>query len=301
MHVRRTLPAAVFATIATGIIVTACRTAGSTPSATPSPQTTPRRTHENLNAVLWMQTAAEYRASALQAYRIARLEVDAALADRQWTAALEQTGDPSALPPAVVLDLDETVLDNSAFEAREVADSTPWKAVPYSEAAWNAWVAERKAGAIPGAAPFLKYAVSRGVTPIYITGRSAAVEQATREQLAALGIPVDAPEDDVLTQGEKGWNSSDKGARRAWVAARYRILLLIGDNLEDFLSVPAAQKSIAGRAALTDRYERYWGEKWIVLPNPTYGSWEQAIAFGLAHPSDDQMLAAKYKALQLKR
>src|SRR5690242_6899130 len=98
----------------------ACRTASTPRSSTPSAAanaTAPRRTHENLNAVVWTQTAAEYRAVAKQAYRLARLQLDAALADPTWTAATEQTNVSPTLPPAIVLDLDETVLDNSAFQA----------------------------------------------------------------------------------------------------------------------------------------------------------------------------------------
>ena len=265
------------------------------PAVSPPPAAA-RQTHENLNAVLWMQTSVEYRASALQAYRMATRALDAALADRRETAALEQGGDPSSLPPAVVLDLDETVLDNSAFQARQVAD-----AAPYSEAAWNAWCREEKAGAIPGAIAFLNYAAQHGVTPIYITNRDASVEDATRHVLARLGAPVDETTDVVLARHEQGWDSSDKGSRRAFVATTYRVLLLVGDNFEDFVSVPQALKSMAGRDEMYDRYAGYFGTRWIVLPNPTYGSWEQAITIG-APPSDaSAVLARKYAALKLAR
>jgi len=118
------------------VLLAACRTAS-----TPAPQTTPapaatsgRQTNENLNAVLWMQTAAEYRATAEQAYRLAAQQLDAAIRDTAWTAALEQTGDLATLPLAVVLDLDETVLDNAAFEARQMRDGQPC-----SEDVWNRW------------------------------------------------------------------------------------------------------------------------------------------------------------------
>lgn len=279
------------------LLAAGCGSATSRPPAS-VPQSPPtaaaRHTHENLNATLWMQTAVEYRASAVQAYRTARAALDAALADTHETAALEQTGDPSSLPPAIVLDLDETVLDNSAFQARQVKD-----AAPYSEAAWNAWCREEKAGVIPGAVEFLKYARGRGVTPIYVTNRDAGVEEATRHVLAKLGVPVGEDKDVVLSRHEQGWDSSDKGSRRAFVAKRYRILLLVGDNFEDFLSVPAAEKSMAGRDVLFDKYEDYIGRRWIVLPNPTYGSWEQAITQGA--PDDAAALARKYAALRLGR
>lgn len=290
---------AAFVTCAALVIVSCgaatARPPVSVPQAAPPSQPV-RQTHENLNAVLWMQTSVEYRAAALQAYRMATLALDAALADRRETAALEQGGDPSSLPPAVVLDLDETVLDNSAFQARQVAD-----AAPYSESAWNAWCREEKAGAIPGAIEFLNYAERHGVTPIYITNRDASVEDATRHVLARLGAPVDETTDVVLARHEQGWDSSDKGSRRAFVATTHRVLLLVGDNFEDFVSVPQALKSMAGRDEMYDRYAGYFGTRWIVLPNPTYGSWEQAITIGVPPSDASAVLARKYAALKLAR
>jgi acid phosphatase len=260
------------------------------------------RTHENLNATVWMQTAVEYRASALQAYRAARVALDAALADPQETAALEQTGDASKLPPAVVLDLDETVLDNSAFEARLIAESTFANPVGYTERAWREWVRERRATAIAGAVEFLKYAADRGVTPVYISNRSAedGGEADTRAVLTRLGIPVATDEDTLLMRDENGWKASDKGTRRAWVAARHRILLQVGDNFEDFISVPQQSQTLAGRDALAARYTSWWGTKWIVLPNPTYGSWETAITVGAPADQPQAALNRKYAALRTR-
>jgi 5'-nucleotidase (lipoprotein e(P4) family) len=257
--------------------------------------TVPRRTHENLNAVLWMQTAVEYRASAEQAYRLARMQLEPALNDRAWTAAPEQTGDPSSLPPAVVLDLDETVLDNSAFQARQVQDGSS-----YTEAAWMRWCEERKAGAVPGSVEFLKDAAARGITAVFISNRDAAVEPATRETLIRLGVPLDDHRDTVLMRGERPeWESGDKSGRRRAVASAYRILLLIGDDLGDF--VRGARGSLVERRTRAAMHESYWGRKWIMLPNPTYGSWEQAVTAGQDRPTDAQILAAKYQALDLQR
>jgi len=207
-----------------------------------------------------MQTAAEYRASAIQAYRLAQLQLDAALRDPAWTAATEQTGDASSLPAAVILDLDETVLDNSAFQARGIQEISS-----YSDEAWSRWAEERKAGAIPGAVEFLTYAKTRGVTPFYVTNRDHQVEDATRDVLAKLGAPVTTERDAVLMRHENGWDASDKSSRRQSVAANYRVLLLIGDNLEDF--VAGARASVADRATLLQKYDSFWGRKWIVIPN----------------------------------
>jgi len=186
------------------------------------------------------------------------------------------------------------VFDNSAFQARAVRDTST-----YSEDAWGRWAEERKAGAIPGAIEFLTYAKSRGVTPFYVTNRDHKVEEATRDVLAKLGAPVTSGHDAVMMRHENGWDASDKTSRRQSVAANYRVLLLIGDNFEDFVS--GTRASIADRDALVRKYDAYWGRKWIVLPNPSYGSWESALTFGMTEPSDEQTLAAKYRALKLER
>ena len=212
---------------AVGLGTGSCGATAKRPAPPPAPATAgekPLRTHENLNATLWMQTSVEYRASALQAYHTARLALDAALADPRWTAAVEQTGDPGSKPPAIVLDLDETVLDNSPFEARMIAESTLDRPVPYDETVWRRWVAERKATAVPGAAEFLRYAASRHVTPVYVTNRNidgadpqkdkGAGERDTIAVLRTLNIPVDGNGDTLLMRGENGWDSSDKGSRR---------------------------------------------------------------------------------------
>jgi acid phosphatase len=275
------------------ILAAACRTA-STPRATTTDKTSPtsqRHTHENLNGVLWMQTSAEYRALALQAYRLATTQLDAAVRDPRWTAAVEQTSDPSKLPPAVVLDLDETVLDNSAFEARRISNG-----VLFSEDEWNRWCEERSARPIPGAVEFLTHAQALGVKPIYITNRDHRVEQATRDVLAKIGVPLDATEDTILAPNENGWTAADKTVRRQFVSQRYRILLMIGDNFEDF--APATHAAVPTRLELFEKYADYWGRKWIVMPNPIYGSWEQAITFGDGQLTDAQRLAAKYRALR---
>lgn len=278
----------------------------------PAAATTPaaaRHTHENLNAVLWMQTSVEYRAVTEQAYRLARLQLDAALTDPTWTAAVEQTGDVSHLPPAVVLDLDETVLDNSGFQARQALDS-----LPYTEASWNAWCEERRAGAIPGAVEFLRYARERGVTAYFITNRSFPVEQATRDVLTRLGIEHGIEPDTVLTRcarpepGDEAqpaalrcdrpeWENSNKTLRRQAVATTHRILLLVGDDLGDF--VPSGG-SVADRDARVAPYDGYWGTKWIALPNPTYGSWERALLSGQPGLDDAELLKRKFNALDPK-
>lgn len=222
-----------------------------------------------LNATLWLQTSAEYRAAALQTFAAAHRGLDAAMDNPFAKGALEETSNDPSQPPAVILDLDETVLDNSAFEARAIrAHKT------YDTKLWKTWTAEGAARAVPGAADFLAYAKSRGVTAFYITNRDIDEETGTRRNLEQLGFPFDPKVDTLLMQGKNGWTTSDKSPRRAYVAASYRVLLLVGDDLNDF--VPASGKSLTERAALVDSVRSWWGETWFIVPNPIYGSWERA-------------------------
>lgn len=237
--------------------------------------------HENLNAVNWVQTAAEYRASALQTYRGAERALLRALSNTTWTAALEQSRPAPGLPPAVILDLDETVLDNSAYQARMTAAATQ-----FSDSTWRQWVAEKRAGLVPGARDFLLLAHSHGVAPVYITNRVCEPNKPDDPTVAVLRVhhlPF-SPERLLCKTG-----TSDKADRRYRAAAGYRILLLIGDDLNDFISIPQESNIVEARMLAADTYGRFWGERWFLLPNPAYGSWERAVGSGIG---------AKRKALR---
>lgn len=228
---------------------------------------------EALNATLWFQSAVEYRALAIQAYATATRALSRGLADSAWTAALEQTADFEDLPPAVIVDVDETVLDNGDYQGRLLEDGTRFAADT-----WAAWVAEQSADAVPGAIRFARAAAREGVTVFYVTNRDAPLEADTRANLARLDFPVpEGDEDVVLTRGERPEWGSDKSSRRTHVARSYRILLLVGDDLGDFLETDA---SLAAREAALERHADRWGERWVVLPNPMYGSWERALLEG---------------------
>ena len=275
------------------LIVAACLAAGScasrttTPAAPAAAASTP--THENLNAVAWMQTAIEYEAAAVQAYRLAGMQMETALKTPSWTAAIEQTGDASKLPPAVVLDIDETVLDNTYYQARLVRDRGV-----FADATWSAWVNEARATPIPGALEFTKRAAAAGVKVFYISNRMAPLEAATRTNLQALGFPLAADTDTILSRGERPeWQASAKGPRREHVARNYRILLLIGDDLGDF--VVNAAGTVEERRQRTAPNAAWWGERWIMIPNPTYGSWERAIIGTAKDAIDARRRALKYQ------
>ncbi|HYP08048.1 MAG TPA: HAD family acid phosphatase [Bryobacteraceae bacterium] len=229
--------------------------------------------HENLNAVNWMQTAAEYRASALQTYRAAEASMLRALHDKTWTAAIEQRRPVADLPVAVILDLDETVLDNSVHQARLAAAGAA-----FDDPGWQKWVAEKRAGLIPGAREFLLAAHAHGVAAFYVTNRVCDPNKAEDPTVAVLRLHhLPFRPERLLCKTD----TSDKSARRALVAAGNRIVLLIGDDFNDFVSLTREQANVEDRFAAVDAYHRYWGERWFMLPNPTYGSWERAVGAGV--------------------
>lgn len=224
-----------------------------------------------LDATLWVQTSVEYRAVAKQTYRSASDNLVRAVRDPRWTAALEQEGTATErLPPAVVLDLDETVLDNSAYEARLAGAGKS-----FSDETWQAWVKEGKAGAVPGALEFLKLAAALGVEPVFITNRvcdAASLEDPTVRVLRDHGIAFQ-PANLLCKSG-----TSDKSPRRQAAAAKYRLLMLFGDDFRDFVSLPKERDTLAGRMEAALAREHWWGERWFVLPNPMYGSWEGMLS-----------------------
>jgi 5'-nucleotidase (lipoprotein e(P4) family) len=168
----------------------------------------PVRQNDMLNAELWMQTAIEYRANCLTVYALAKTRLDEALADANWTA-YDQTGDYQDLPPAVILDLDETAIDNSAYEAGLVVNDTR-----FNPKTWDDWTKVARAKAIPGAVDFTQYAASRAVKVFYVSNRNADQKEATKRNLEVLGFPMGGNVDTLLLQKEKPeWSTGAKGSR----------------------------------------------------------------------------------------
>jgi acid phosphatase len=253
----------------------------------------PGAPNDNLNAVLWFQTAAEFRAIATQTFQLAGRALDDALRDPAWSAMprTEALGDDAGQPPAVIVDIDETMLDNSPHSARRISGRYHDCFDPKE---WLDWTSTAQASSIPGALAFAQRAEALGVRVFYISNRDrnrddpAADELAsTRRNLEAAGFPMH--DDNMLLRDRSrepvaGWDMSDKRARRRHVDSTHRVLLLVGDNLGDFVSIldpsdPAGKRNLdlGRRAELVDEYKVWWGERWFALPNPMYGSWEGAL------------------------
>ncbi len=244
-------------------------------------------------ATLWVRHSAEFRAASEIVYRSAGAALARGLLDPAWTAEPAQVGDLSSLPPAVVMDIDDTVLDNSEPQARMLLQGT----CPGEFAAlWDAWIAERAAPAVPGAAEFVRAArrmkdpQGRPVRVFFITNRecrpragdaAACPQQAdTLANLRALGLDAPTLADDLMLKGERQDWPSEKLPRRLVVATGYRIVLNIGDDFGDFLPDVRRQDAAARERARCAHRDR-WGEQWFVVPNPMYGSWQAALGTDL--------------------
>ena len=241
-----------------------------------------RRCNDNFNSTLWVRTAAEYKAGSIQTYNTALRTIDTAIADRSWTAVPEQAGECASLPVAVVMDVDETVLDTAAYEAGLVLDGAA-----FDPASWDRWIALKRASAVPGAVGFINALQGLNVTVIYITNRACRPrpgdpaacpqEQDTIDNLARVGIRGVSPANMMLKDEQPGW-SSEKRSRRAAVAEKYRVVMLFGDDLGDFL--PGVKQDItpARRDARVRAHAGHWDRKWFILSNPIYGSWLRVLA-----------------------
>jgi 5'-nucleotidase (lipoprotein e(P4) family) len=264
-------PAPAPRTTAAAPAATAAPAASPPPAPPPAPQSPAPPPHDILNAVLWMQRSVEYRATTTGIFALAQIRLDQALADPNWTAIIpkERPEQYQSLPPAVIVDVDETVLDNSDYQAWNAVKDTS-----FDPKTWTMFVNSVTSRAIPGAAEFCQYAASKGVKVFYVSNRTAEEEPATRKNLEKFGFPIDNSMDTVLSSRERPDWTSAKGTRRAFIAKEYRVLLNLGDNFSDFTDDYRGNE--AQRLVVLEQYKEHWGHDWLMLPNPTYGSFESA-------------------------
>ena len=220
--------------------------------------TTKDLNEQSVLAINWVQTSAEYRAISYQAYNLARMNLDNFLASYS-----------GSKPVAISVDIDEVVFYNSAYQAWLVGQD-----FGYSSETWGPWIASRQTNPMPGAIEFLNYAKEKGVVIFYISNIQMDFYEGTEKRMKELGIPY-ADKKHLLLKTK----TSDKQPRRDIVAKDYEIALLLGDNLNDFLSV-FRKKPVVERSAEVDKIKDEWGRKFIVFPNPQYGDWVGAIYKG---------------------
>jgi acid phosphatase len=272
--------------LAPALVLAACATSQPRNATAPTPPaqtpvTVPAESagpppNDNLNAVAWTQTAVEHDLVYREVFRHAQEKLLLALKDRRWDALPhgERDGDARRLKPAVIVDIDETMLDNSPYQARLVRDGKS-----FDEFSWSQWCKERKARALPGALEFARFADAHGVTVFYLSNRAQDLDEATLDNLRGEGFPIASGDPVFLGLGTVVADceqvGSEKGCRRRLVGRKHRVLLQVGDQIGDFVDVVA--NTPAGRRQAVADYAGWIGERWFALPNPTYGAWEPAL------------------------
>ncbi|MCP4552590.1 MAG: 5'-nucleotidase, lipoprotein e(P4) family, partial [Bacteroidetes bacterium] len=227
-----------------------------------------------LLATLYQQKSAEVMALSYQAYNLAELRLNQVLENN-----------PYKKPLAIVVDVDETVLDNSPFEAKSILENSDYPTY------WKEWCDLANAKSLPGAVELLNYASLKGVETFYITNRKVEFQAATMINLNSLGFPHVDDAHMLFRTSE-----SNKESRRQKVLETYEIVILIGDNLNDFTDA-FNRKSSEERCLLVDSLKFEFGKKFIVLPNAAYGSWIDAI-LNYEQASKEEKLKTLKEALE---
>ena len=234
---------------------------------------------ESVLALAWLQNSGEYSALCYQAFNVAKMAFD------ELSAANE-----SEKKKAVVVDVDETVLDNSYFNVDLIGTENA-----YSDELWNEWVEKESATAVPGAVEFLEYVAENGGEVFYVTNRKQKddidLSEATINNLKEIGFP-NVDETHLMLRTAE----SSKEARRQVIEENYEIVLLVGDNLNDF----SEMFNISGsdmRKKKVEENKLDFGKKFIVLPNPVYGDWEGNLGDDYFKMSPEEKSQTRLKSL----
>jgi 5'-nucleotidase (lipoprotein e(P4) family) len=206
------------------------------------------------NSVHWMRNSAEHRAHFYQAYAIAKSMIPERIRGLErgtW---------------AVALDADETVLDNSAYQ-KELVESGR----SFTSESWNDWCRKQEARPLPGAARFLRFVHEAGGRIAIVTNRSDLVHDETEANFRAESLPFDV----ILTRsqasnGDKSvrWRQIEEGTATPGLPP-LKIVMWVGDNIGDF---PEGRQEL--RLGADEGFADF-GSRFIIVPNPAYGSWER--------------------------
>jgi len=237
--------------------------------------------HRDLG-LLWVKHSAEYQAISRQVYSSATNALPGFIEDKSWSAMPTQQN-AGELPPAIILDVDETVVSNVDFQLEYER--------PFANHKLDEWTRSVDATPIAGVADFVAAARAQGVTVFFITNRPCELiagnddpcpqKQSTIDDIREVGVEADAGH--VMLSEEQGWNR-EKSSRRELIASTHRVIMLLGDDLTDFVActrssprAPCTQAatSQSRQEAVVD-YSAYWGHGWYILPNPMHGSWTGA-------------------------
>lgn len=229
--------------------------------------------------LLWMRTSAEYRALAYQGYNVAINAVKMAVTDPSH----------QRKPLAIVLDADETVVDNTKLMGESIVNGNGRFDAPW----WRQALHQGKSQAMPGAVEFLNEVHKQGVEIFYVSNRYAPVNyDATVQNFKALGFP--SVDKDHVLLFEK---DSDKQPRFDMIAKKYYVVVYMGDNAGDF-PIGTKGKTLAERNAIIDNHKEDFGTTFVVFPNPAYGSWVSALAKGYQNLSPEEQKQVNNQYLQ---
>lgn len=243
-----------------------------------TPKQEPADKEYEVGAILWQQSSGEQRALCYQTFALARMLLDRDLKNHR----IRQRR-------AIVVDIDETILDNSRYEAALVKQQKN-----YPEG-WTEWINRAEATAIPGAVEFFKYAKSRGARVFYVTNRQEIEKDGTVRNLKALGFP-EVNGETLLIRTDP--ESDTKEPRRRAINSRYHVVFLMGDDLNDFAEIFEESRTVASRIEAAERNKAAFGTHFIVLPNPMYGDWENAIYDYNFKLSEEQKAAKRRNLLK---
>ena len=229
--------------------------------------------------LLWMRTSAEYRALAYQGYNVAMNAVKMAVTDPSH----------QRKPLAIVLDADETVVDNTKLMGESIVNGNGRFDAPW----WRQAVHQGKSQAMPGAVEFLNEVHKQGVEIFYVSNRYAPVNlDVTIQNFKELGFP--SVDKDHVLLFEK---DSDKQPRFDMIAKKYYVVVYMGDNAGDF-PIGTKGKTLAERNAIIDAHKEDFGTTFVVFPNPAYGSWVSSLAKGYQNLSPEEQKQVNNQYLQ---
>ena len=217
-------------------------------------------------STLWYQKSGEMKAIYYQCFNWAKLRVDMAMVESN-----------TETKKAVIVDIDETMLDNSPFETNCISTGKG-----YSKETWSKWTSQINAKALPGAVEFSKYAESKGVEVFYVSNRSVDDFDVTLKNLQKENFAF-ADSSHLFLKS----NTSSKKPRRDIIRENYEIVLLIGDNLGDFSEI-FEDRSINYGFDIVEENSENFGKIFIVLPNPMYGNWEYEVFDNKKHLSNEE-------------
>lgn len=239
----------------------------------------PAMADESVSAIAWLQKSAEFKAIASQTFENAAQKLEKAVFDNNWTAAIEQFGQEGMqeLPNAIILDLDDTLLSTMPYRGELALKNNQ-----HSNTKFNAWVNTERANLVPHVLKLIKKASTLGVRVLLISDRicqpnprdPCPIKTKTLKILSRVSLAF--PKDQMFFRGEfSDWNQ-DQSSRRQFIAQRYRILMIIGDDINQMIP-KASNLPASARVKLTAQYDEMWGNRWFLIPNPVYGGWRDTL------------------------